>query len=62
MDALYIINLLRDSTVEYDAVWPASTMWLSMGDENHILKHTEATSNAPVIFGIKQSLAENLDA
>jgi len=44
----------------YDAVWPASSMWITAGDGNHVVKHAESISVTPVIFGIRESLAEEL--
>lgn len=55
-----IMNELRSGAPDYDAVWPASSIWLSLGDEKHIIKHDKSISSSPVVFGIKKSLAENL--
>lgn len=44
--SLDMMRLLQSSEIEYDAVWPASTIWLTMGDTNRVLKHTETTSLA----------------
>lgn len=55
-----IMNELKSGAADYDAVWPASSIWLSLGDEKHIIKHDKSISSSPVVFGIKKSLAENL--
>lgn len=55
-----IMNELKNGAEGYDAVWPASSIWLSLGDENHIIKHDKSISSSPVVFGIKKSLAESL--
>ena len=55
-----IMNELKNGAEDYDAVWPASSMWLSLGDEQHIIKHDKSISSSPVIFGIKKSVAEKL--
>lgn len=55
-----IMNILGQEEVPYDAVWPASSLWLTTGDKNHIVKHAESISVTPVVFGIRQSLAEEL--
>ena len=34
-----IMRELQSGATEYDAVWPASSIWLSMGDEQHLVKH-----------------------
>jgi Ca-activated chloride channel family protein len=41
-------------------VWPASSIWISLGDTDFRVKHTESTSISPVVFGIRKSLAEEL--
>ena len=60
MGSLDIMHLLQNGGEDYDAVWPASSMWISMGDTNHIVKDAQSTSTTPVVFGIAQSKAEEL--
>ncbi|MGN1340491.1 MAG: substrate-binding domain-containing protein [Oscillospiraceae bacterium] len=55
-----IMQELKNGAPDYDAVWTASSLWLSLGDEKHIVKHDESVCTTPVIFGIKQSVAEEL--
>ena len=55
-----IMRTLQDGAKEYDAVWPASSIWISMGDEQHLVKHSQSVSITPVVFGIRQSLAREL--
>ncbi|NLZ88751.1 MAG: VWA domain-containing protein [Clostridiales bacterium] len=55
-----ISRILGQDTVPYDAVWPASSMWISLGDTKHRVKYTESVSITPVVFGIRQSLAREL--
>ncbi len=55
-----IMQELKNGAPEYDAVWTASSIWLSLGDDKHIVKHDKSISTSPVIFGIKQSVAEKL--
>ncbi|MGN0691149.1 MAG: substrate-binding domain-containing protein [Oscillospiraceae bacterium] len=55
-----IMNELKSGAADYDAVWPASSIWLSLGDEQHIIKHDMSISSSPVVFGIKSSLAKEL--
>ena len=55
-----IMRALESGAKEYDAVWPASSIWLSMGDVNHLVKHSQSISMTPVVFGIRDSLAEEL--
>ena len=55
-----IMNELKNGAKNYDAVWPASGMWISLGDTKHITKHDKSISQSPVVFGIKKSVAESL--
>ncbi len=55
-----IMQELKSGAPDYDAVWTASSLWISLGDEKHIVKHDESICTTPVIFGIRQSLAEQL--
>lgn len=55
-----IMQELKNSAPDYDAVWTASSLWISMGDDKHIVKHNQSISTSPVIFGIKKSVAEQL--
>ncbi|MBG9980508.1 VWA domain-containing protein [Facklamia sp. DSM 111018] len=60
LGSLDIMRQLQSGEMEYDAVWPASSIWLTLGDDHRLLKHSQTTSISPVVFGIKQSLAEEL--
>ena len=56
--SLDIMRLLEEEDISYDAVWPASSLWLTVGDIDHRIKHAESISITPVVFGIRKSLAE----
>lgn len=58
--SLDIMRLLEGEEIDYDAVWPASSIWLTMGDTKHRVQHTESVSISPVVFGIRKNLAEEL--
>ena len=55
-----IMNTLKEGAAEYDAVWSASSLWISLGDTQHVVKYNESISTSPVVFGIKESLAKQL--
>lgn len=55
-----IMKKLQTGVQDYDAVWPASSLWISMGDTRHLVKQAESVSTTPVVFGIRKSLAEEL--
>ena len=44
----------------YDAVWPASGIWITMGDNQKKVKYQQSISTSPVVFGIRKSLAQKL--
>ena len=58
--SLDIMRALEGESFSYDAVWPASSLWLDAADTSLNLKHTESISITPVVFGIRQSLAQEL--
>lgn len=60
LGSLDIMRQLQSGQMDYDAVWPASNIWLTLGDDHKMLKHGQTTSISPVVFGIKKSLAEEL--
>jgi Ca-activated chloride channel family protein len=60
MGSLDIMQILRQGGGEYDAVWPANSMWISLGDTSFKVKHTASIYQTPVVFGIKKSIAGNL--
>ena len=55
-----IMRTLQAGAQEYDAVWPASSLWISLGDSQHLIKHAASVSTTPVVFGIRESLAQEL--
>lgn len=60
MGSLDVMNVLKAGGEGYDAVWPASSMWITMGDSKHIVKNETSTSTTPVVFGVKKSKAIDL--
>ncbi|KAB7789879.1 substrate-binding and vWA domain-containing protein [Bifidobacterium leontopitheci] len=60
MGSLDIMQSLKRGGDQYDAVWPASSMWISMGDTQHIVKDEQSTSTTPIVFGIAKQKAVKL--
>lgn len=55
-----IMQELKNGAPDYDAVWTASSLWISLGDERHIVKHDQSICTTPVVFGIRKSVAKRL--
>ncbi|MDR2095040.1 MAG: VWA domain-containing protein [Treponema sp.] len=60
MGSLDIMNILKEGGGDYDGVWPANSMWISLGDSSFKVKHTASVYQTPVVFGIKKSIADGL--
>lgn len=58
MGSLDMIKSLE--TDGYDAIWPASSMWIELANSNVKLKYEKTISISPVVFAIKESLAKDL--
>ena len=55
-----IMMELSKDNLDFDAVWPASGLWVGLGDKNKKVKHLKSIMTSPVVFGIKKSLAKDL--
>lgn len=51
---------LQNGASEYDAVWPASSIWLDLGDTGGVVSRRKSIMGTPVVFGVKHSKAEEL--
>ena len=51
---------LQNNPEIYDAIWLPNSMWIHMGDTHNVVKHDKSIFTSPVVFGIKQSIAEEL--
>ena len=51
---------LQNNTAVYDAVWPASGIWITLGDNQKKVKYQQSIMTSPVVFGIKKSIAQKL--
>lgn len=55
-----IMLALDDPNADVDAVWPAASIWIDMGDGRKRTKNAESVMRSPVVLGIKKSLAQRL--
>lgn len=44
----------------FDAVWPAQSLWIELGDTQKVVKHRESILRSPVVLGLKRPIAEKL--
>lgn len=50
----------QGSKIPYDAIWPANSLWITLGDAHKVVKHAESIMRSPVALGIKKSVAQRL--
>lgn len=55
-----IMRYLEDDSTGYDAVWPANSLWISLGDKSNRVKQVQPISITPVVLGVRTKLAEEL--
>ena len=51
---------LQDGAERYDAVWPAGSIWLALGDEQRVVEQTQSIMATPVVFAVKRAVADRL--
>lgn len=51
---------MSDPEFSFDAVWPANSLWIDLGDEQRRIKHQRSILTSPVVFGVRESTAERL--
>jgi Ca-activated chloride channel homolog len=52
--------LIRSGAVPFDAVWPASSLWIDMYDAGRKVKHVQSIAQMPVILGVRITKAREL--
>ncbi len=55
-----ISRMLQAGTIQYDAVWPANSLWINYGDTNGLVNEERSIMRSPVAFGIKRSVVDRL--
>lgn len=53
-------ELSKGTETEFDAVWPANSLWIALGDTQEIVTHDAAVLHSPVVLGLRKSIAEEL--
>ena len=60
-DNLEIVDYLN-SGIKYDAIWSSNSIWLDMLDSSIVkTSNLKSTSITPIVFGIKKSVAQDLN-
>ncbi|CAK8721810.1 Ca-activated chloride channel family protein [Candidatus Electronema halotolerans] len=54
------LELAKGAASQFDAVWPASSLWLSLGDKQGVVKNAKSIMRSPVVFAVRKSIAEKL--
>jgi Ca-activated chloride channel family protein len=55
-----IMLQLENGAPGYDAVWPANSLWVDLGDKQKLVRHQTSIMRSPVVFGVKKSVAQKL--
>lgn len=55
-----IMLRLENGAPGYDAVWPANSLWVDLGDKGKRVKNQASIMRSPVVFGVKKSVAQRL--
>jgi len=53
-------ELTRGVDSTYDAVWPANSMWIALGDTTGAVQASASIMRSPVVLGVKRPVAERL--
>jgi len=51
---------LQQPDFPYDAVWPANSLWIDIGDQQRRVKYLKSIMRSPVVLGVRKSLAASL--
>jgi Ca-activated chloride channel family protein len=60
MGAVDIGLALQQADFPYDAVWPANSLWVDIGDQQRRVKYLKSILRSPVVLGVRKSLAARL--
>jgi Ca-activated chloride channel homolog len=55
-----IMTELQKQDIPADAVWPAASIWISLGDKQFRVRNAKSIMISPVVFGIRASKAREL--
>ena len=55
-----MLELEQGIQMNADAVWPANSLWVMLGDVHKVVKHEQSIMRSPVVFGVKRSVVNRL--
>lgn len=55
-----MLELENGPNSAYDAVWPANSMWIQLGDSSGTIQASASIMRSPVVLAVKKSIATNL--
>jgi Ca-activated chloride channel family protein len=53
-------ELNKGPSSDFDAVWPAHSLWIEMGDTQKVVKHDASVLRSPVVLAVRKSTAQQL--
>lgn len=53
-------ELEKGAATAFDAVWPANSLWIELGDRQKVVKHDASILRSPVVLGLRASIARDL--
>ncbi len=51
----------KGKAARFDAVWPASSLWIALGDAQGVVRHRQSIMRSPVVFAVTKPRAQQLD-
>ncbi|MEM7391203.1 MAG: substrate-binding and VWA domain-containing protein [Verrucomicrobiota bacterium] len=53
-------EIARGTQSDFDAFWPAASLWIALGDTQNLIKHKKSIMRSPVVFALKRKEVERL--
>lgn len=53
-------SLEGGESIPYDAVWPAHSLWLAMGDSQSVTRHATSIFRSPIVLSVRGDIADQL--
>jgi Ca-activated chloride channel family protein len=60
MGSLDIGVAIAENRIDFDAVWPANSIWIDLFDKNRVVRDLAPIMRSPVILGVRRSKAQEL--